>query len=309
MLPSAISDQKRLVRGLHWQRARYFMRARDAVHHATWKILMIAGPVPHEEIRCIKELMPRAHITAVDISEKNVLAAIDAGADDAYCIDVGALEMIQYQYSKTLTMPKPFNGIRGDDRFDIICLDLTGPANEWLKKIIHVYLINGLKAKGVMIFTFSYGRDVVEHLSEVWRKARSDERELLDHPISHLRQIPEQLAARVYYVIRSYSRFLDSCLQYRGSRMPMISCLLVKKSNVPSANFACIEKTDYDLALQSEDLGNVFACPVERLVALRKQSARSTAAKKAVATRKARKIGKPALTLLEFQPTNRAGDK
>src|ERR1700757_3362033 len=87
MQSEAISDQKRLVRGEHWLRARHFLRARDDVHHAAWRLMIIAGPAPDEEITCIRELMPKAHILAVDIHEANLMAAIDAGADDTIRCD------------------------------------------------------------------------------------------------------------------------------------------------------------------------------------------------------------------------------
>jgi hypothetical protein len=93
-------------------------------------------------------------------------------------------------------------------------------------------------------------------------------------------------------VLRSLSRQLDSCLQYRGHAMPMVSCLLVKKASLPEAMFTTIEKGDYELACGAEDLGNVFACPVERLVHLRQGANRRLAARKAVATRMKRLRGK-----------------
>src|ERR1700761_4855930 len=88
MKAESISDQKRIVRAEQWTLARQILRARDATHHPKWRFLTIAGPIPAEEIDCIRNLMPKAHITAIDIDAKNVAAAKTAGADVSLLHDV-----------------------------------------------------------------------------------------------------------------------------------------------------------------------------------------------------------------------------
>ena len=167
MLKSAISDQKKLVRALHWRRARYFLRIKHAVHQRDWRLLIIAGPAPDQEINLIREIMPRAHITAVDIDQANIAAAMDAGADSVCLCDVGAFETTTYTYSERQLPPKELRGLK----FDAICLDLTGHVNDWLRQVINVYFMEALEAKSILIATFSYGRDIVEIYDWEWKSA------------------------------------------------------------------------------------------------------------------------------------------
>jgi hypothetical protein len=284
MLQSAISDQKRLVRALHWQRARYYLRVRDAVHQRDWRLLIIAGPAPHEEINCIREFMPRAHITAVDISQANIDAAIDAGADDVFLCDIGAFEELHYEYSSKYFPPKQLR----DLKFDAVCIDLTGPANDWLRRVVNVYFTEALLARGVLLVTLCYGRDVIEIYDAEWTSAQTSSRYNYDPPYAYLENIPLNLAKRVWYVLRAKSKRLDSCLAYRGNRMPMISCLLVKKDFDRStrARYATLGPEDYEVALGGDNLGNILAAPQEQLLEIRKRKA---AARKAVETKKRQK--------------------
>jgi hypothetical protein len=284
MLKSAISDQKRLVRALHWQRARYYLRIKDAVSQHKWRLLTIAGPSPHEEVNCIRECMPKAHITAVDIVQANVEAAIDAGADEVFLCDIGEFEQIKYQYSKGLLPPKIFRNLK----FDAICLDLTGGANRWLRGVVKIYYRKVLLGQGVMIVTLSYGRDVVEVHDWEWRKAENGYHA---RTLRWLNNIPVGLAKRVFYVLHSKSLHLDSCLSYLGNRMPMLSCLLVKR-HAPleqPATYAALEKGDYETALNGENLGDLLACPQQRLIDLRSKQTRSQAARKAAGTKRQQK--------------------
>lgn len=298
MLKEAISDQKRLVRGLHWARARYFLRARDGVHHTNWKLLIIAGPAPHEEVGCIKELMPRAHITAVDISRPNIEAAIDAGVDEAFVCDLSDFEIVGKSSNQRYYPPI---AMQQEEKYDVICLDLTGPANEWLKHVINVYYHTSLAARGVMIITFSYGRDVVERLDLEWSKAVGNG--LYKEHLRHLQEVPNELRPRVWFALRAKCHAMDSCLQYVGNKMPMLSCLVLKTNGGVSgpARFQSIHIGDYELAVTAEDLGKVFACPRDRLLELRQRYTRSMAAHKAIATRKKRQSVSPTL-LLEHDP-------
>jgi hypothetical protein len=296
MQSEAISDQKRLVRGEHWLRARHFLRARDDVHHAAWRLMIIAGPAPDEEITCIRELMPKAHILAVDIHEANLMAAIDAGADDTIRCDIGNLVCESSSYSKRFFPPPPLR----DQKFDAICLDLTGPANDWLRRIGGVYYQESLVTRGVMMVTFSYGRDVVERIVEDWRQEIKKPR-YHDCPLSHLDKIPEPIAARVWSALAgTRSKALDSCIQYRGNKMPMMSCLIVKGRSMPPAGFIAVDPDDYGLAATMADPGNVYAYPAERIEHFRTVYKRSQAAHKAVATRKQRQLTQ-SLPLLTYE--------
>ena len=275
MLPSAISDQKRLVRERHWERARYYLRVRDRVHNKPWNVLIIAGPVPHEEITCIKKLMKLAVITAVDIDEQNALAAIDAGADEVYCMDIGAIKKIQLpdDYNARFVPPHPFDELEGENRFDAICLDLTGPADDWLSKVVQVYFNQALTPKGVMLVTFSYGRDVIEVYDYEWDRHKDLQ--------ERLKKMPERIAMRVAYLLKTRVRCLRSCVQYRGGRMPMISLLLEKYQDWSYPDFICIEEQDCVEALEEQMLISS--------VATRILSNRQTAAKKAVKTKQIKK--------------------
>lgn len=319
MLESSISDQKRLVRGLHWERTRCLLRARDQAHHQAWRLLTVAGPVPHEEITCIRELMPHAHITSVDIDQHAVLAAMDAGADDAYEIDIGAFQKTydlrtqRFQYAP----PAELNRM-----FDAVCLDLTATP-EKLRGAARTYWHRVSKG-GVLMLTFSYGRDVVEMYRVEWEnmlglvpimlydKYPFDPETYLDFPL--------KIAERVWYLFRSpLSRHLDSCMQYCGAHHPVVACLLRKGQLPSSPNFRIVKDGDYEKALTGNadyDLGKVYACPAERVAGLHAfaKSKRSDAAKKAAATTQRLKAQKkqlllPAPTTLPVPvgPTNGGG--
>lgn len=284
MKKEAITDQKRLVRGEHWIAARRILRARDHVHHAKWRVLIIAGPSPHEEINCIRELMPKAHITAVDIEEANILAAIDAGADSAELCDVFAFQEFQEGYTKKVLPPVAI----GEAKYDVCCLDMTGHVNDALRKLITIYFTHAVTNGGILTSTFSYGRDVMEAYQYHWDTERSKDQ----HPFAHWRTLdriasmPEDIKVRVYFALRSKVQHLQSCLQYMGGHMPMISCLLVKKAKLPDATYCRLLPDDFELAVTAENIGNIYACPSERIDALR----RSIAAKKAVQTRKTKQL-------------------
>jgi hypothetical protein len=137
-----------------------------------------------------------------------------------------------------------------------------------------------------MIVTFCYGRDVVESVHAEWanvtgRLVGSDEIDIEEH----LGQIPEKIAARLWFLFRQKVRYLDSCMQYRGNAMPMVSSLLVRgRSNMAPPTFAAVEPGDFELAVTAENIGNIYACPAERIEQIR----RSLTARKAVRTRQQR---------------------
>jgi hypothetical protein len=124
-----------------------------------------------------------------------------------------------------------------------------------------------MMARGVMIVTFCYGRDVIEMYQMEWEQARAQT--YTAKQMDGLIDIAENLAQRVWYVLRGKSQHLDSCIQYRGRMMPMISCLLWKRRYLPKARFKVVGPHDYALAMTA-DPSKVYACPVDRIEELRK---------------------------------------
>lgn len=314
MPKEAISDEKRLVRGLQYTYARGFLRARDYVHHDAWRFLTLAGPDPSEEINCIRELVPRAHITSVDTEIANVEAAIVAGADEVFCGDISEFEIDDATFNK---IKKPAAFLK-DQTFDVMCLDFTSSATPWMRSVVSVYW-TALAPKGVMIVTFSYGRDVREAQMYEWEAAKAKKTHYADGRVAladagvatllRVEDLPEAIASRVYVVFKTRSRYLRSMLQYTGNKMPMMSCLLHRKDDDFIPKFKKISEYDYELAVTAENLGAVFACPADRIDELRR---RLTAAK-AVKTRQTRQLSaaKPVLSLppppkpaIEAAPSN-----
>jgi hypothetical protein len=285
-----ISDEKRFVRAEHWIFARQILRARDQAHHRAWRCLILAGPSPGEEISCIKALMPKAYILAADKISENAVAAIDAGADDVVVCDLAGFR--QGKFGRTSFKKPPL--VLGDDPFDAICLDMTCLAGGGLAEVVKVYARSvgrggPLTKNGAFIVNFSYGRDVLEYYSERWRQAKWDE-EKLKQRLSDS-GMPEQIAQRIFCVLGRRVGRLRSVLQYSGNAMPMLSCFLVVGGSheQPSVQYESILPTDFEAAVTAEDIGNIYACPKERIAALR----RSQAARKAVQTRKVRQAALP----------------
>src|SRR4051812_22114148 len=85
---ATISDQKRLARGEQLLVARSCLRFRDEAHNRKWRVMVLAGASPAGEIAAIREVLPTAHITAVDKDHSCVRAAKDAGADETLQVDL-----------------------------------------------------------------------------------------------------------------------------------------------------------------------------------------------------------------------------
>jgi hypothetical protein len=279
---------------MHYKLARDGLRARDAVHSAPWKFLTIAGPSPSEEINCIREVFfgtKDVIITSVDTNEANILAAINAGTDDPLQCDLFDFQaMPKGAYNQIdLRPPQQLDRI-----FDVICLDLTGHADKGLHDLIKVYW-KVLNKRGVMIVTFSYGRDVVEAYQYDWRCALAKYEQQRTWVSAHNRGIKqlqkliiddglsESIAQRIHYALGTRCEFLWSVMQYSGKQMPMISCALQKNGKFLTTEFVKISEMDFVLAVTAENLGNVFACPRDRILELR----RSLAGIKAAVTRAA----------------------
>jgi hypothetical protein len=280
-LSAALSDSKRAVRLLHWAWCRYWLRRNFNNNKDNWRLLTISGPAPAEEITCIRQLMKRADITSVDIEKEFVELARQAGADEAVVCDLDDLRKVEADSDKHMPQSQ-FMGAK----FDAICLDLTIPAQAKLTRIVKAYMDYSLKKQGVLIITFSYGRDVRERIDAGWE--RQVAKNYLNNPAQHLREITnEKIAARIWQLLKSQCLRINSCLEYRGHQTPMASCLLVKydpKDIPPPATYLKLEKTDYQLLLDDTDKESLQLCPRDRVLKARAVRDKRAAAK-AVATK------------------------
>lgn len=236
---ATISDGKRLVRGEHWLAVRTFLRRRDRVHHAKWRLVTLAGGSPTGEIECLRYLMPKAHITCVDFEQECCEAAIEAGADDVIRGDI--IDALCCSPGRGKGRPRLSGEFSALNEADAINLDMCGPANDDLALAIR----RAAQAvrKGAVLATFSYGRDV---------------REIYDD--GEWKGIPAPLGGR--------ARLLDwpgganqhgivSALAYAGNAMPMCSLLWLPNQGCPSdrRGMPVFERVlDADLSLAIEHL-------------------------------------------------------
>lgn len=272
-----ISDQKRIARGEHWLLARTILRARDRKHHANWKVAILSGAAPAGEINVIRELMPEAHITAVDRESDCVAQALSDGADEGLCLDLGAYTRVpKARFHKDRRLPA---GELADRKLDVFSLDLCSGANDYTKDLLSVYA----RISDVTIVTFSYGRDVTEFF------------ELRCHTPPELASagVPDMVAKRIGYLLGSYDGLgthgIGSVILYRGNETPMCSVLHSKSpaklATYPAKplSFVRLCEEDFEAAILHPDAARLYDCPQERIVALRRRQA----ALKAVATRRA----------------------
>lgn len=281
-----ITDAKRVARGEHWLAVRTFLRKRDRIHHAPWKIVTLAGHHPAEEIACIRELMPKAVIYAVDVDDECCRLAQEAGADHAYCLNILAWQgpLNGRPRSRVDIFPEPLADI---GPVDAINLDFCGGITQDMELVTRRY--PQLCRTGVLLLTFSYGRDVTEV-----------------YDAGSYRGIPEPLGGRVAKLDRGPTRMnLTSVIAYRGSKMPMCSLMWVNyrgqdepKSSYdnrstrerwseiiasrPDPSFVKIGDDDLAPACVYPDAAKLYATPAERIAAFR----RKFAALKAVTTRR-----------------------
>ena len=278
---ATVSDQKRLVRGEHWLLTRTLLRKRDERHHLPWRVLMIAGGSPRGEIVAIREVMPKAYIVAADIDQE-CLSAADS-ADETVCCDL--LESIK---SKGTTSVPAVMYER--ERFDAINLDFCGPVSRELSRMVGMYLRTALTSRGVLMVTFSYGRDVAEMFVGRERKFLVDvsscsyrkEQEWRELP----QEIPDTIAGRISYL--GNLEYLESVMSYKGNEMPMCSLLFQKgieeMRRRQRISYTKVDPDDFGLAVVYPDAASLYDCPAERIQSFRNHFA----AMKAVATRKAR---------------------
>ena len=257
MPETAITNSKRLVRGLMWERVRWLLRAHYCSHHQRFRLLTLAGPVPSEEVRCIRALMPNAHVTAVDKDKACVLAAMAADVDEVHHLDL--TDYRKQPYGKSI-MPAPLRGAQ----FDAISLDLTGTITLGLKDLVEVYwgAAQLLQPKGLLQVTFSYGRDVIEAFAERWERDRHSR----GAEQKRLSKCPEVVQQRLWFLLLSKVQHIDCVLQYRSHAMPMVAFLMAKGRSVPSWQnplpipFRAVDEIDYELMLERGKMSTSLAC-------------------------------------------------
>jgi hypothetical protein len=214
--------------------------------------------------------MPNAHITAADVDPACVEAAKAAGADE------GLLCNLSDWSGYVGRLPEPLQR----RRFDVVNLDLCATASRDTRDLVRAYL---RACQKVLMVTFSYGRDVVEHFKFNVAPRRS----LL------LAGVPELLASRISYLLpdeeASPRHVVESVIQYRGAEMPMCSFVVRRvRGRLETAgrpiSFHALQEGDLEVAVEHVDLSRLYDLSPARLSAMRA----TIAARKAVATRRAR---------------------
>jgi len=259
-----ITDQKRLVRGEQLLAARTALRVRDEQHHREWRVLMLPGESPAEEVGAIRGLMPKAFIVAADRVESSLLAAAAVGVDEIVQVDLEAFEKRGVHY-------RPPAKIWALGKFDLILMDLCSNVNATMRRLFRIYFEKALTPNGVMVFNFSYGRDVAEVFIALVKR----------YPET-LPLIPDTVRGRLLYLFGGYGA-IRSVMTYRGAAMPMCSVLLQRGSWTGGQySYVACEPGDFELAVTCPDPAIMYACPAERIEALR----RTNGALKAAWTRK-----------------------
>lgn len=282
-----ITDQKRAARGEQLRYAKTFLQARDEVHNGKWKVMILAGHSPSGEISAIRSLMPQADIVAVDKQSECVHVALLAGATRGICCDIADLEI----GANSSRRPNPLlqQEITNHGLFDIVHLDLCSNANAETKALMSACrpLISG---HGVLIVTFSYGRDVVPMFTDAWERLNARRYQHSEDAIAVLTRLkdkgaPELILQRISYVFAHISiSHIRQVITYQGNVMPMCSVLIHNKSYYGKSrpvSFVKLNKDSYEELVTHLSLG-VYDCTEERLAAIK----RSIAARKAVRTRK-----------------------
>ncbi len=276
---SDISDGKRVARGQHWLFARTQLRARDVIHNARWKVLILAGEAPAGEIGCIRELMPHAHITALDRHTTAIKAARDAGADDVRVVaDINVL--IKKNESKSSPkVPACYSEI-GED-FDVIHLDLCSPLGSQSSTVLRAWT-RLLRRGGVMMVTFPYGRDVLEAFAEY------EQRPYLDLKPLQKQKCPQHIINRVLFLFNGTLPGVCSIITYRGHMMPMCSVAFMDYGNWNrrGISYCALSNTDVeDVFAEPIDWCKVYDTPLSMIQEIR----RRRSARKAAATARERR--------------------
>jgi hypothetical protein len=291
-----ISDQKRLARGEQWLLARACLRARDGVHHRQWRVMTLSGEAPGGEFTAIRELMPKAQITAVDLSTAALEKAIEAGADEVICCDLS--QTTDSPRSDGQTRNGPASALAGL-RYDVVNLDFCGTPTDQMREVISVYR-HIVEHFGVYMVTFAYGRDVIERWAGIVpterrrlvRAAAMAQKtglptrttrtiRVLDRLVSAL---DDTLAARVVWLSRGILADLRSVIVYRGHAMPMCALLFCSLRHPGEPSVVTLDEGDFELAVEHLSASRLYDCPEDRIAFFR----RHAIAMSAVRTRQAR---------------------
>ncbi len=285
------TDAKRLARGEHWRMVQAHFRREHRKHHPEVSILTLAGGCPHEEIECIRSLMARARIIAVDLDPRCCDAAADAGADISLCTDL-------FDWDAPSKVPKTIQDLGS---IDVVNLDLCGGITVPVERAV-TYYGRLVRTSGVLMVSFSYGRDVIEVFDRhPWRgiPAPLAGRVKRLHERIPKKPRPSETGSRrkAISLPTTEDRLSDgmpalglaSVIAYRGAQMPMCACLWEGHCNPEQPSF--VNLTDDDLMaaalsqLEPLDVSRLYALPDERIQHFR----RKAAAAKAVNTRQVRK--------------------
>lgn len=277
-----ITDQKRLARGEQLLYARRRLRIRDMAHNKAWRILMLSGGAPSGEINAIRDLMPKAHITALDKNTSCLEHAIEAGADD----------ILDHDLSDKWIFGKPKGSLRESLAFDLVDFDLCANVNNDSKELVRINQ-RLVKYNGIFILTFSYGRDVGEVFDETFQANRhyhatcEAKNEWNRRPYDRIGElltkgVSESLCGRILWMMptdglgnaRVALRWLHSVIVYRGNKMPMCSLLFQPSVKASTTSVLLIEKGDFELAALNEyDPTKIYDCPESRITGLRRSHA------------------------------------
>jgi len=291
-----MTDAKRLARGEHWRMVQAHFRREHRKHHPEIRVITLAGGSPHEEIACIRSLLPRAEIVAVDLDPRCCEAAKDAGADVVLCTDV-----FKWDNSKVPTSIQALGSI------DVVNLDLCGGITRDVERAV-TYYGRMVRTAGVLMVSFSYGRDISELFSrDPWlgipAPLAGRVKYLHDRiPTKEVPFSPGTHSTPARHATRIARLGLSSVIAYKGAQMPMCACLWEGHCDHQVPSF--VNVTDDDLMaavltqLEPLDVSRLYAVPEERIQHFRRKSA----AAKAVTTRQARLHAKRELADVSANP-------
>lgn len=211
--------------------------------------------------------MPRAQITAVDKDARCLDAAIEAGADEVVQCELDDFH-VGGKNGKTLG---PSVSLASCEKFDLMVLDLCSLPNFTTQNIFRIYK-RLLSSCGVYIFTFAYGRDVIEAIEAT-------------HPYPCWNTLSKQGATdrmikRMFFVMggNDFPK-LDSIMTYKGNEMPMCSMLTCgAKPHGDATSFIKVEPGDFEIAVVYPESAVLYDCPRERIESLRRRFAALKAA-------------------------------
>jgi len=197
-----VTDAKRLVRGEHYRLAASLLKARSVDRRTNFRVMMIPGRSANEEMSAIRAVMPRAYVVAADRDQIALELAHGAGANE--CIKMDLKEADKFESLEP---------------FDLINVDLCGPANSELKAIF-ACARKRVNSGGVLMGWFSYGRDVLEAYVAIARNGDLMGKQTIS-------QTSEAIHGRVAF-LSGPTFTARSVLRYRGNKMPMCSVVWQK---------------------------------------------------------------------------------